>query len=302
MESTLKKKTRPPQTEAMLARLGHAVRNLREEQRITRKVLSDTTGLSARFIAQLEAGEGNISIVNLDLIAEALQTTIPGLLYPSIVETSRSGTTGQLKREIMQLLPASSGPSLRKALDVLQKDTKKPKHRPDAEKPLVALLGLRGAGKSTIGPLLAEKMKTVFSELDEIIQEKTGLAQGEIFELHGEAYYRDVERKALEDLLKTNQHPVIAVSGGIVRNEESFRLLRDKTRLVWLKASPELHMERVRSQGDQRPMENRPNAMAELRALLHKRTPYYEQAELVVDTSQVTPEQCAEALADVLAR
>ena len=135
-----------------------------------------------------------------------------------------------------------------------------------------------------------------FLELDEVIQQQTGLALQEIFELHGEAYYRAAERDALERVLAHRSPAVVAVSGGIVGDSGSFRLLRDHTRMVWLRATPEEHMGRVVNQGDRRPVENRPDAMKELRQLLAQREPFYEQAELVVDTHHNSTEECMEAL------
>jgi XRE family aerobic/anaerobic benzoate catabolism transcriptional regulator len=160
----------------------------------------------------------------------------------------------------------------------------------------VALLGLRGAGKSTIGPKVAEALGVPFVELDERIEEAAGLRVAEIFSLHGESYYRRLERECLERLLSDGSPSVIALSGGIVNNEEAFALARRRCTTVWLKAKPDDHMQRVLEQGDRRPVANRTDAMAELRAILATREPLYQLADLTVDTSRHDPASAASAI------
>ena len=150
----------------------------------------------------------------------------------------------------------------------------------------VALIGLRGAGKSAIGPRVAEALGVPFVELDDRIEEAAGMRVAEIFSLHGEAYYRRLERECLEALLDGGRPSVIALSGGIVGNEEAFALARRRCATVWLKARPEDHMRRVLGQGDRRPVADRPDAMAELRAILASREPLYQLADVTVDTSK----------------
>ena len=164
----------------------------------------------------------------------------------------------------------------------------------------VALLGLRGGGKSTIGPLLADRLNVDFVELDRRVEDEAGLSLAEIFELHGDAYYRRLEITCLTELLNDAQPCVVALSGGIVNNAEAFELISRNSTTVWLRADPEDHMQRVIDQGDHRPMADRDNAMAELRALLSSREPFYKQAQVSVHTSEVTIDEVVEVLCNAL--
>ncbi len=286
-----------PGRAALLQRVGRTVRERREALGMTRKVLSERTGISPRFIAQLEAGMGNISLGNLSDVARALSLPLRALLPAEEHEVDADGAT-RLRAEARALLDRVSPAVLTRALDVLRGGEQPALEAP----PVISLTGLRGAGKSTIGPLLAGALGIPFLELDERIVERTGLAVPEIFELHGEDYYRQAERNALRDLLDVGEPVVVSVSGGIVDDPQSLALLKGRTVCLWLKATPELHMNRVRSQGDSRPMQNRPNAMAELRQLLIDRVPLYQQAQLVVETTDRDPAQCAAEAAERLRR
>ena len=166
----------------------------------------------------------------------------------------------------------------------------------------VALLGLRGAGKSTLGRLLALRMEVPFSELDDLIQERAGLTVAEIFELQGAAAYRRWESEALEDWLGHHGSGVLAVPGGVVQSPETYERLLRTCRTVWLQAEPEEHWQRVIDQGDLRPMHDDPQAMDRLRTLLSERTPEYRRAELTVETSGRDPEEIANALHRKLAQ
>jgi XRE family aerobic/anaerobic benzoate catabolism transcriptional regulator len=255
-----------PGRHPLLSRLGDAVRARRKELRLTRQALAKQASLSLRFLAEVEAGQANVSLIKLADLAQALQVPLPSLL---------SGANGGAASAHA---PSVTAPPL-------------------IAQPVIALVGLRGAGKSTLGPLLARRLGRPFVELDALIQERAGLALAELFELHGEGYYRQAEREALERIVEGGAPCLLAVSGGIVTDPRALRLLRERTLMVWLKARPEQHMRRVEAQGDRRPMADRPNAMAQLEALLRERTPYYGQARLVLDTSADTPEASAERLA-----
>ena len=308
----------------LLEGLGRAVRAAREEQELTRQALAERAGVSLRYLAQLEGGTGNISVSKLDDVARELGMPGSALLAPrgepgagllgppGEPATGLLGPPGEpgagllgppgepaaketgsgLLREIVGTLAGRPLEELREVLSHLRGSA------PSAgQGRVIALMGLRGAGKSTLGPLLAERLAVPFHELDRLIEETSALALSEIFEMHGESYYREAERAALRSLIARGTPAVVAVSGGIVTDPEAFALLKRDTLLVWVKATPELHLARVEAQGDFRPIRNRPNVMAELKALLHARLPLYRQAPIVVDTAAAPPEVCVEALA-----
>jgi XRE family aerobic/anaerobic benzoate catabolism transcriptional regulator len=165
----------------------------------------------------------------------------------------------------------------------------------------VALLGLRGAGKSTVGRALAERRNVGFMELDERIEAAAGMSIGQVFELQGEGYYRRLERDVLHRILLTLDGGVLATGGGIVTEPDTWTLLRRRTLTVWLKATPGEHWERVIAQGDRRPMTGYPGAMAELERLWETRAPLYARAEITVDTSGLTVEAVVDDLERALA-
>jgi XRE family aerobic/anaerobic benzoate catabolism transcriptional regulator len=236
--------------------LGSAVRGLRTERALTLRALAKRAGVSERFLVQLEAGEGNISVARLEDVAEAL------------------GTTGA------ELLAQASRPQAKVS-------------RPG----VIALVGLRGAGKSSIGAAVAKRLEVPFIELDEAIMREAQMTLSTIFEIHGEAYYRQMERDVLRRLLDAGKPAVIATGGSIVTDAETWGLLRSRARTVWLKATPREHWDRVVAQGDVRPMRGRPRAMNELKQLLAARTPLYEQADVTLDTSSRTPTDVVERIA-----
>ncbi|MCC6663705.1 MAG: helix-turn-helix domain-containing protein [Polyangiaceae bacterium] len=240
----------------VLSALGRSVRARRRERGLTLTALSERAEVSPRFLAALEAGDGNISVARLCDVAHALDATAAELLA---------------------------------GVDA-----------PDAQARPVALLGLRGAGKSTIGPKLAARLGVPFVEIDQLVERAAGMSLGEVFELHGEAYFRRLEREVLAQVLSQSHRAVIATGGSIVHDGESFELLRKTATTVWLKARPEDHMSRVVAQGDERPMANRKDAMAELRTLFAARAALYVQAAHVIDTTALGVEGSVDALAAAL--
>jgi XRE family aerobic/anaerobic benzoate catabolism transcriptional regulator len=226
-----------------LETVGQTVRSHRERRGWSRRELAAQSGVSERFLAQLEAGLGNISLRRFADVAHSLGTTPSALLAHADA-------------------PAATA------------------HRP------LALLGVRGAGKSTVGAALAKRLGLAFIELDREIELAAGLPLGEVFALHGEAYYRRIEREVLTRLCAAPAPPAILATGGsIVNDPTNYALLRARCRTVWLRARPEDHWNRVVAQGDRRPMADSPHAFAELRALLAAREKLYARADHTIDTA-----------------
>ena len=167
---------------------------------------------------------------------------------------------------------------------------------------IIAIVGLRGAGKSVVGAQLAAELGTTFVELDQLIEEEAGLRLAEIFALHGESYYRRLEHDVLSRFVATDKDSVLATGGSLVHGRATYELLKAHARTVWLKARPEQHLERVAAQGDQRPMAGRSDPLAELRTLLLEREPLYAEADVTVDTSALSPEDAVKKVIEKLER
>jgi XRE family aerobic/anaerobic benzoate catabolism transcriptional regulator len=238
-----------PQEHAYLARLGERVRAWRGEQRMTRKQLAAASGVSERYLAQLEAGQGNMSVLLLRKVALAMGVSVERLVRDD-----------------------------------------------DGQQKPVALLGLRGAGKSTLGAKLAGLLKLPFVELDREVEKEAGAPLGEVFAMYGQDAFRRFERRALERVLSQYPQAVIATGGSLVTDPGTFELLLERCRCIWLKAAPEEHMNRVIAQGDMRPFKGRSAALDEIRKLLTDRDRLYGRANAVVDTSGKTVRQ---SLADL---
>jgi XRE family aerobic/anaerobic benzoate catabolism transcriptional regulator len=266
------------------------VRALREAQGLTQRTLAEKSGVSSRFLAQLEAGDGNISLERFDAVARALATSPSALLDPRAVVPA-DDERGKQRAAVVEILDRRSSTELAEVRRWLEARFAR------RTAPVIALLGLRGAGKSTIGPKLAARLGLRFVELDAAIERAAGLTLSEIFQIHGEGYYRRLERETLMALLAEGEGLVLATGGSIVNDKETYKLLRRRAVTVWLKARPEDHWNRVIQQGDQRPMAQHPHAMSELRALLTARERLYAEAEHVVDTSRVDIDAAVEKLA-----
>jgi XRE family transcriptional regulator, aerobic/anaerobic benzoate catabolism transcriptional regulator len=249
----------PAQQEAAyLAQLGERVRAWRSQHGVTRKNLSAACGVSERYLAQLEAGEGNVSVLLLRKIARAMDVPVESLV----------------------------------------------REEPTRAKP-VALLGLRGAGKSTLGAKLAQALEVPFIELDGEVEKEAGAKLGEVFAMYGQDAYRRFERRALERVLDEHARAVIATGGSVVTDKASYELLLQRCRCVWLSAAPEEHMQRVIDQGDMRPFKEhaagRSSALEEIRTLLADRERLYSRAHAMVDTSGKTVRQTLAELRRVIA-
>lgn len=227
---------------AYLSLLGERVRAWRSENGMTRRELSATSGVSERYLAQLEAGEGNISVLLLRKVARAMGVTVESLV----------------------------------------------REAPPQQQKCIALVGLRGAGKSTLGAKLADSLEVPFIELDREVEKEAGAKLGEVFAIYGQDAFRRFERRALERVLAQHSRAVIATGGGLVTDAGTYKMLLERCVCVWLKASPEEHMSRVIAQGDMRPFKGSSAALDEIRQLLADRDRLYNRADFVLDTSGKT--------------
>jgi XRE family transcriptional regulator, aerobic/anaerobic benzoate catabolism transcriptional regulator len=272
----------PRDSDLYLRRLGERVRTLRNQRGMSRKVLAQHAKVSERYLAQLEVGKGNISIVLLRRIARAI-----GLPLTQLV---REGAEPPLDLVLVeQFLERLSPPDLNEARDLLQHHFGEPSE--DLRRRRIALIGLRGGGKSTLGRLLAERLGVPFIELDREIEKRAGATLSEIFDMFGQETFRRAEREALEDVLRQHQAFVMATSGSIVTDPGTMELLLSSCFTVWVRAEPNVHMKRVIEQGDMRPMANSARAMEDLIAILKSREPLYAKAEASLSTTGKTPEQ-----------
>jgi XRE family transcriptional regulator, aerobic/anaerobic benzoate catabolism transcriptional regulator len=251
---------------AFLQALGQRVRLLRAQRGMTRRILAEQSGVSERYISAVEAGTGNGSILLLRALAGALNVGLRTLV----------------EDEAEPVAP--------------------PLVRAPAYRDRIALIGLRGAGKSTIGPLLAADLHVPFLELDREIEKEVGLGLGEIMELHGQAGFRRLERGVLDRLIATHPKLIVAAGGGIVAEAATFARLLESCLTVWVKAAPEEHMQRVIDQGDLRPMRHNRRSMSDLRAILASREGLYARADIQLETTGRGVQATLEALVSALGR
>jgi len=265
---------KPGSDTEFLVAVGRRVREVREQRGMARKALSRAADVSERYLAQLEAGEGNASIVLLRRIAIALGVWITDLLD--------GGERSVEQRLIARFLDSLPPERVEEALGRLIADFG---HEESVRRKRIALIGLRGAGKSTLGRSLARELRRPFLELDDEIEREAGLGLAEVFMLYGQAGYRRLEQRCLERLIASQEDIVLSVGGGIVSEAETFQMLLANCFTVWIKASPEEHMARVVSQGDFRPIRGHVEAMDDLRSILASRETLYGKADAMVDTS-----------------
>ncbi|MFL6814114.1 MAG: helix-turn-helix transcriptional regulator [Bradyrhizobium sp.] len=275
----------PDSETGFLEQLGQRVRTMRALRGMSRKVLAKVSGISERYIAQLESGKGNVSIVLLRRVSNAI-----GAHLEDIIPASEPSPDWAVIRD---LLRKATPTQIAQAKDVLAGQGVA------AQPPTfagIALIGLRGAGKSTLGKMLAKKIGWDFVELNKEIEAQNGLSVAEIIALYGQEGFRRMEQAALEQLLARKELMVLATGGGIVSEPLSFELILSSFYTIWVKAEPEEHMARVRRQGDLRPMADDRSAMAELRSILKSREPLYARASAVVDTSGLSVDAAAAGL------
>ncbi|HZR90467.1 MAG TPA: helix-turn-helix transcriptional regulator [Bradyrhizobium sp.] len=275
-----------PET-AFLEQLGQRVRNMRALRGMSRKVLAKVSGISERYIAQLESGKGNVSIVLLRRVSNAM-----GAHLEDLIPAAEPTPDWQVIRDLMR---KASPAQIAQAKDVLAG------HGTSAHRASfsgIALIGLRGAGKSTLGKVLAKRIGWDFVELNKEIERENGLSVAEIINLYGQEGFRRLEQAAVQQLLARKELMVLATGGGIVSEPLTFDLILSSFYTIWLKAEPEEHMARVRRQGDLRPMADDRSAMAELRNILRSREPLYARAAAVVDTAGLSVDAAAAKLID----
>lgn len=273
----LRDKTPPATAEALfVAAVGRLVRLGRAKRGMTRRQLAADSGISERYLAQIESGQGNPSVIVLKAVADAIDVPIIELL-PRTSERGAAldGILDQLGRLPVGELPAIADLISRRASHGAAPDRAR----------RTALVGLRGAGKSTLGRMLAEHLEVPFIELNRVVEQDYGASVPLLIEMSGLATFRRYERACLERVIAENASAVIATAGGIVSNPETYALLLSRTHTVWIKARPDEHMARVMEQGDFRPMAQNREAMADLVAILEARRSDYGRAEAELDTA-----------------
>jgi XRE family transcriptional regulator, aerobic/anaerobic benzoate catabolism transcriptional regulator len=274
-----------------LKQLGDRVRQARARRGMTRKQLARDSGVSERYLAQIESGKGNISVLVLRQLAKALNVSVDVLLLegqePSVelvhaVEFLRRLSLDDLALARQMLLHQFGGVD------------------PAARRRRIALIGLRGAGKSTLGAALAQRLEMPFLELDQLIEQESGLTLSLIFDFRGQSGFRQLERQCLEDMIQRHPRFVIATGGSLVSEPATFERSLSNCFTVWLRASPEEHMQRVIAQGDMRPMSNNRDAMSDLKRILAEREVLYSKADVQVDTAGRSFEESLERLMQAL--
>jgi XRE family aerobic/anaerobic benzoate catabolism transcriptional regulator len=273
-----------PDPEFLLA-LGRRVRLARERHGLSRKALSKAAEVSERYLAALELGGGNASVILLRRVAGALGVRLTEFLEDDEAPAERVA--------LRRFLDSLSAERLPEALARLKQEFGQDE---SVRRRRIALIGLRGAGKSTLGSALAQKLTRPFIELDREIEREAGMELSEVFLLYGQAGYRRIERRCLERLIESADPMVFTVGGGIVSQSDTFEQLVRHCYTVWIKALPEEHMARVLAQGDLRPMAGHEEAMEDLRRILSSREPLYARADATLDTTGQSVEESLNAL------
>ena len=273
-----------------LVELGGRVRDLRERRGMSRKVLARASQVSERYLAQLETGNGNISVMLLRRVASALGVTVGEVLVPE----ANDSVERRLIRRFLERLP------LHRLEEVIFRLMRDFGHEEASRRKRIALIGLRGAGKSTLGAMLAGELELPLIELNREVARETGLPVSEVIALYGLPAYRRIERRVLERVTREHERAVIVAGGGIVADDEAVNLLLSNCYTIWLRALPEEHMARVLAQGDLRPMAGNDEAMEDLKRILAAREAMYGKADAVIDTSGDTPGESFAKLRDAV--
>jgi XRE family aerobic/anaerobic benzoate catabolism transcriptional regulator len=277
---------------AFATEIGHMVRLGRAKRGMSRRQLTEESAISERYLAQIEGGTGNPSVLVMRAIADALEMPIVELLPHT------SSQTAAYSRIIDALgrVPRSDLPAI---ADMIERQIGRANESDRGRR--IALVGLRGAGKSTLGQMLAEKLGVPFIELDRMVEQEYGASVPLLIEMSGVATFRRHERACLERVVTEHETAVIATAGGIVSNPETYSFLLRQTHTVWVSAQPDEHMSRVMKQGDFRPMAHNRQAMADLHAILEARRGDYARAEAVLDTSGASIQQSIAKLQKIVA-
>jgi XRE family aerobic/anaerobic benzoate catabolism transcriptional regulator len=266
-----------------LISLGERLKLLRARRGLTRKALAHMADVSERHVANVESGVGNASIQFLRQLSAVLNCSLAEMTG----DETASSPDWLMIREILR---GRSDSELAKARALLGEMFDTPASE-KSRRQRIALIGLRGAGKSSLGVRLADKLNVPFIELSAQIETLAGCSIAEIHALYGQTAYRRYEQRALEAAIQQHTHAVIATPGGMVSEPATFNFLLSHCYTVWLKASPEEHMERVLAQGDKRPMSGNREAMDDLKRILESRAQFYSKADKVVDTSGLSAQQ-----------
>jgi XRE family aerobic/anaerobic benzoate catabolism transcriptional regulator len=272
-----------------LEALGKRIRQLRNSKRLSRKALSQIADVSERHLAQLETGKGNISVVLLSRIAMALQSNLGEIFRSEYSEGSMEAV--MINDLIQQINPEDRQKALQLLIDQFLNR--------DSQKRRLALIGLRGAGKSTLGKELAKHYDLPFIQLVSEIERLAGMNISEIFSLSGQEYYRRLEEKALMETLRQYDNCIIETGGSIVTDLNLLNLLLKSCYVVWVSAQPEEHMQRVIDQGDLRPILNNDDAMSDMRQIIQQRETLYKQAHAHLNTSNRTVDECMRELSNL---
>jgi XRE family aerobic/anaerobic benzoate catabolism transcriptional regulator len=283
--------TESGRADTFAAAVGRLMRSERAKRGMTRRQLAEQSGTSERYLAQIEGGQGNPSVIVLKAIAEALDLSIVDLLPRT---DGRSDTLERIV-DMLRRMPQSELPAIADLIEGRAALTNDRARR-------IALVGLRGAGKSTLGKRLAARLGAPFIELDRMIEREYGASAPDLIEIAGITTFRRYERACLERVIGNHEAAVIAAAGGIVANPDTYALLLRRTHTIWLKAKPDEHMRRVMAQGDFRPMARNREAMADLVAILEARRDDYARAEAELDTSGDTVDESFAKLEKIAAR
>lgn len=262
-----------PDAPAYLRGIGARVKSLRALRGMSRRILAQSSAVSERYLAELESGNGNISILRLRQIAGAMSVPIEDLV---------SSPTHH-SEEFTYLLQYIRSVKHSELVRLYREISDRPPPRPS----LIALIGLRGAGKSTIGAMLAEHLGWRFTDLVRTIEQRAGMSVSEIFSLGGQSAYRRFELECLEETIEEVEPAIVEVGGSLVSEPAAYERLLRACVTIWLRASPEDHMNRVIAQGDKRPMEGNKHAMEDLKRILSERESLYQRAHYIVDTSGI---------------